>query len=225
MGENGKRELFSDALLGKKIPILTLDNKWYRLLDEVGKANVKDLENRLNDLLKRQGKLTTEAKDVRKLKKKLMSEIVPMVNEMEQSGSKKLEKKIGENKRLIEECNEKIKGYKEELAELPAEIERVNEQLMLATMEYCYGTMKDNSEQIRQIDDWVTGVRIELKKNLIRKQMMEKRNQDIYSYMNDIFGGDVVDLFDIQYNPEEHFIRLPKSKDGQDKTGGDGAGN
>lgn len=212
MEGKGKREAFSDALLGKNIPILTLDAKWYRLLDELGKENVKELEGQLNALLKRQGKLNTEAKDIRKLKKKLMNEIVPMVDEMEQGGNRKLEKKIEDHKRLIEECSEKIQSYKEELAKLPGEIDRVNAQLMLYTMERCYDTMQDNTEQIRQIDDWVAKVRVELKKNLIRKQMMEKRNQDIYSYMNDVFGADVVDLFDIRYNPEEHFVKPPKPR-------------
>ena len=38
---------------------------------------------------------------------------------------------------------------------------------------------------------------LELKKKLIEKQRMEQKNQEIYKYMHDIFGGDVVDLFDL----------------------------
>ncbi len=202
MAEKDKREVFSDALPGRKIPILTLDNKWYRLLDEPGKAAVKGLEEQLNTLLKRQGKLNTETKEIRKLKKKLMGEIVPMVDEMEQGGSRKLEKKIEEHKRLIEECNEKLESYQEEVMDIPREIDRVNTELMLATMEYCYDTMKENAGQIQEIGDWVTGIRIELKKKLVKKQELERKNQDIYAYMNDIFGADIVNLFDMEYGPE-----------------------
>lgn len=218
MAGKGKREVFSDALLGKKIPVLTLDNKWYRLLDELGKESVKELEEQLNTLIKRQGKLNTQTKDIRKLKKKLMSEIVPMVDEMEKGGSKKLEKDIDEHKRLIEECNEKLKSYQEELMELPGEIDRINVQLMLITMEYCYDTMQDNTEQIQEISAWVKRMRIELKKKLIRKQELEKKNQDIYSYMNNIFGADVVNLFDLQYNPEEQHPKLPEEKKDSEKN-------
>lgn len=212
MAGKGKQEVFSDALLGKKIPVLTLDNKWYRLLDELGKEAVKELEGQLNALLKRQGKLNTQTRDIKKLKKKLMSEIVPMVDEMEQGGSKKLEKDIEEHKRLIEECNVKLESYQEELMELPGEIDRINVQLMLLTMEYCYDTMQENTEQIQEISDWVTKMRIELKKNLIRKQEMEQKNHDIYTYMNDIFGADVVNLFDLKYNPGEQYPTLPGEK-------------
>lgn len=203
MADKGKQEKFSEALLGKKIPILTLDNKWYRLLDETGRAMVKDLEEELNTLLKRQGKLNTETKDIKRLKKKLMNDIVSMVDELAQSNNPKLEKEIEDNKRLIAECNEKLESYQEELIDLPREIDQLNGKLMLFTMEYCYDTMRDNKERIEEIAQWVTQVRIELKKNLVRKQEMEYKNQEIYAYMNDVFGAEVMNLFDSKFETKE----------------------
>lgn len=200
---NVRQEAFEAALRGKKIPILTLDNKWYRLLDEGTRAAVKGMEDQLNDLLKRQGKLNTETGDIIKLKKKLISEIVPLVTEADQTGDKSLEKKIDQNKRLVEECNQRIEDNKDELLELPREIDRVNFQLMMATMDYCYDTMQENSEEIEQIDAWVREIRTELKKRLVRKQEMEQQNLELYSYMHDIFGADVVNVFDMQYRPEK----------------------
>lgn len=212
MGNNGrkKEEIFASALQGKKIPILTLDNKWYRLLNELGKESVKEWEEQLNALLKRQGKLNTEVKDIKRLKKKLMNEIVEMADESGQNAG--TEKKIADNKRLIEECNEKLKSHQDELLELPREIERINFQLMLLTMEYCYDTMQENTDAINEVADWVTQVRVELKKRLIRKQEMEQKNHEIYSYMHDIFGADVVNLFDMKYNPEEQHPKLPQKE-------------
>lgn len=200
---NFRQEAFRAALRGKNIPILTLDNKWYRLLDERTRALVKGMEDQLNELLKRQGKLNTETSDIHKLKKKLISEIVPLVSEADQTGDKSLEKKIDQNKRLVEECNQRMEEYKDELRELPHEIDRVNFQLMMATMDYCYDTMQGNSEEIEQIDAWVREVRIELKKRLVRRQEMEQQNFEIYSYMHDVFGADVVNVFDMQYRPKK----------------------
>ena len=48
-----KREVFAKALEGVNLPILTLDNKWYRLLSKLGRESVKSLEDELNSLLKR----------------------------------------------------------------------------------------------------------------------------------------------------------------------------
>ncbi len=199
-GGKDKREVFAEALQGKQLPILTLDNKWYRLLGELGKEVVKEQEEHLNTLLKRQGKLNTETKDIKAFKKKLMNEIVPMVDELEQGGGKRLEKKIAENKRLIEECNEKLESYQDELMEIPRQIDAVNRQLMALTMEYCYDAMKGNEADIKKLTDWVTQVRIELKKNLVRKQELEQKNQEIYGYMHDVFGAEAVDLFDVVKN-------------------------
>lgn len=194
-------ENFENALLGKKIPILTLDNKWYRLLSELERESFHEDEEALNELLKRQGKINTETKDIKKLKMKLMSEIVPMVDEAEQDSSGEMEKKVAEHKRLIEECNDKLEAYQDDMLELPGQIDSINRKLMLKTMEYCYDTLQENAKEIDEIADWVTQIRIELKKRLIHKQEMEQKNSDIYSYMHDIFGADVVELFDMKYDP------------------------
>ncbi len=201
--DRNKREQFEEKLQGKNIPVLTLDNKWYRLLGDDGRKEVKGMEEQLNALLKRQGKVTTESKDIKKLKKKLMHEIVVMVDEASQSQDKALEKKIEQNKRLVEECSEKLEAYREEEMELPGEIERLNRKLMIYTMERCYAQMQENKKEIQSISEWVTQIRIQLKKKLIRKQEMERKNQEIYSYMHDLFGADVVDMFDMEYGQKE----------------------
>ena len=128
---------------------------------------------------------------------------------MNQGGNSQLEEKLAQHKRLLEECNEKLADYQEELRELPGEIEELNSRLMLATMEYCYSMMQTNSEEIEKIAEWVRDIRIELKKQLVRKQKMEQKNQQIYSYMHDVFGADVVDLFDMKYHPEERGTAEP----------------
>ena len=197
MAKKGKE--FHTALQGKKIPILTLDNKWYKLFDYTEKTPlIKKNEQILNDLIKRQAHLTTESKDIKRLKKKLMQEIVEL---MEEEGAK-ADKKVEDNKRLIEECNEKLTAYEDELMELPKEIDAVNYELMTETMELCYDIMHDNNATIEEISKWITAVRIELKKNVVRKQDREQENQKLYTYMHDIFGADVLEIFDMQYMSE-----------------------
>ena len=194
---------FSEALKGKRIPILTLDNKWYRLLDEETRKTVAGTEEQLNALLKRQGKLNTETKDIKKLKKKLMNEIVELADQVDQRGETDLTKKIDQDKKIVEECNQRLEEYQEELLDLPKEIDRLNRELMLVTMDCCYSTMQANTEEIEELAGWVKNMRVELKKQLVRKQEMEQQNHAIYSYMHDVFGAEVVELFDLKYNPEE----------------------
>jgi len=199
-----KEESFEQSLIGKDIPVLTLDHKWYRLLDRVGKENVRSLEEELNELLKKQGRINSEIKELKKVKKKLMEEIVSLANESGASPAASQDEKIAQNKHLVEECNARIDTYNDENLELPGEINRINRKLMLLTMEHCYDTLQSNTDDINELEDWITKIRIELKKNLIRKQEMELKNHEIYSYMNDIFGLEVMDLFEIRFDPEKH---------------------
>ena len=51
-GENARnrQEAFKSALAGKRLPVLTLDNKWYKLLNKTGSVPLKETENSLNQL-------------------------------------------------------------------------------------------------------------------------------------------------------------------------------
>mgnify|MGYP000801289842 FL=1 len=66
-------DIYKPALEGKKIPVLTLDNKWHQLFTQAEPdKRIKRLENQLNKLLKRQGKANTEITKLKKLKRKLL---------------------------------------------------------------------------------------------------------------------------------------------------------
>jgi len=193
-------DVFIPALKDKKIPLLTLDNTWHRLFTQTEPTpEIKQLEEELNDLLKKQGKLNTETKEIRNLKKRLMDEIVQLMEELGEGENKKLQKKLEENKRLIEECNEKLQEHGDDLYDIPKMINDVNYKLMLATMEVCYEQIQENNEEIEEISKWVDEMRVELKKKVVIKQQKLKRNQNFYTYMHSIFGADVIDIFDMKY--------------------------
>lgn len=193
-------EIYRPAVEAKNIPLLTLDNKWHKLFTQTQPdKTITRLEKELNELIKRQSKVKSEADKIRALKKKLMKEIVENAQEASMANDEKAQKKAEENTRLINECNEKMDGYKEELQELPKRIEKVNTELMLHTMEICYDRIKKNEKEINETTQWVTQIRIELKKRLIRKQEQEQMNQALYTYMHAIFGAEVLELFDMEY--------------------------
>lgn len=196
---------YRKAMEGKEIPLLPLDHKWHQLFTQTEPtAAILRLEEQLNQLIKRQGKLNTEIKEIHLLKKKLMDQILVVVDELDQGVNSKVNnKKIDADKRLVQECNEKLNAYKKEIEELPPKIELLNHRLMLATMEICYSRIKENTEDIESITKWIHMVRVELKKNVIRKQEKEIANKNLYSYMHDIFGADVLEIFDMKYNPME----------------------
>lgn len=206
---------FSEQLQDKKIPILVLDQKWHRLFALAGKPdNVLQVEAELNELIQHQGQLNNDIKDLKKVKNTLMDSIVANMDEThEENINAMVSKKMEEDRRLIDEVNDKIEAYEDELLEIPTLIRDKNLELMLLTMEFCYRNLKSNTSQIDEIAAWIAQVRKELKRNIIKKQNREINNRQIYSYMHDIFGANVIDVFDLKYEDiEEKYELKPKKK-------------
>ena len=186
---------FQNAIAKIKIPILILDQKWHRLFALGGKPeDVRTLEARENELLKREAELKRELKDLKKVKENLMSSVMSNM----EGTSDLVSKKLDDDKRLLEECKERISSAEDELKDLPDETHEVNRELMMATMDYCYDKLRTNSTEAEEITNWIKEVRVQLKKNVIRKHNREINNKEIYSYMHDVFGMEVLNLFDMQ---------------------------
>lgn len=193
-------EEYRAALAGKKIPILTLDNNWHKLFTQAQEhEEIKVLEEKLNEYLKQQGKVNSQIKSLNSYKKKLMNEIVAI---MELPDSKEKERKMSENKRLIEETNVKLEDYRDEMLDLPKLIDETNFELMIATMCVCYDKIQQNTQEIEAINGWIQDFRNQLKRKVLQKQQREVMNDELYSYMHAIFGPDVIEMFDMKYNPQ-----------------------
>lgn len=192
---------FSNALKGKKVPILILDQKWHRLFAIHGKPEeVKDLETELGDLLKRQGKLTNELKDLKKKKNFLMDNIVQnMEGSTAEASNTSKARMLEEDRQKIDEINALTESYEEELLELPKKIKSTNELLMIKSMDYFYEKIRINKEESDEIEQWIAQVRVDLKKNIIRKQNRDINNKEMYAYLHDVLGPDVIDMFDRRY--------------------------
>lgn len=213
--ENNK---YLESLKGMSLSVVVLDKDWHKLFAGRKKPmNVKKLEQELNDMIKLQGKCNTERKDLKKLKNKLMEEIVEnMEQSQEHPKDKKIAKKMEDNQRLIKEINEKMDACEEQLVELPRQIRETNLKLMVASMEACYRYLHKNGEDIYAIEEWIKAVRQELNKNILIKQEREEKNLQIYTYMHHILGPRVLDLFDMKYlkawKPPEDFDEKEKAE-------------
>lgn len=191
-----KQQDFKSALIGKTVPLLILDQKWHRLFAVHGKtAEIKKLETKLHGLLTEQSKLNTKLKELKRLKGKLLDEIVKNMEDDEE--------KIEENKRLVDEINEKLAACEDELVDIPYQIRENNDALMVLSMDYFYEKLRLNKEESAEIEAWINQVRVDLKKNIIRKQNRDINNREIYAYLHDIFGAEVINIFDLIYEAEE----------------------
>lgn len=182
---------------GKKIPILTLDSKWHDLFPDNNKPpHIKELEDKVNKLLKDQGRLVSDMKAMKELKSKLMNEILEHMDADNSRVGKLKAKKLDRNQKLIKDLSSKMSQTEDELIELPYQIKEVNEQLIIESAKVCYARIKDYKESILSIDEWIIKTRDELKEKLILKQDMEQSNTIVYSYMHDLLGPELLQELD-----------------------------
>ena len=207
-------QVYAPALEGKNIPLLPLDERWQQLFSLSGKTEeIEALEGALSEKLAVQSSLRDKIKEIKRLKKKLLSEIVLLRDPESTKGRSKaaIEKDIQDHKRLIGDCNERLESYEDELTDMPREIYQLDYKLMLATMNVCYQLMQRNTEEIEAVDGWISKVRGQLQKNVMILQEKEVENYNLYTFMQSIFGSDVRSIFEMRYDPEKkHPTRTKK---------------
>lgn len=201
MIKKGKRIAFHNLVKDKKLPILTLDARWHELFTEEQKtAEIRELEQEVNKLLKKQGKLVNDIKDMKNLKNSLLKDIMANMDISRDSGGKEKDKKLGKNKQLINELNGKIDKAMDELGDLPYQIKEVNEKLMSESINVFYDSLEKNKKELKEVADWINSIREELKLKILLKQDLETMNSKIYTYMHDILGAELLDMFDREHN-------------------------
>ena len=73
---------------------------------------------------------------------------------------------------------------------------------MVQTMEFCYHIMSSNEVEREQLASWIEQMREELKQKIVRKDAIDGKNREIYAYLHDIFGAQVLEAFDLKYEDE-----------------------
>ena len=150
----------------KNLPILTLDQRWYRLVPESVKTDeIRYWEKRVNELLKKQGQVNEDLIQVKKIRKGLFRGIVNHMNQNDEDPKK--QKIMDESQRLFYE-----------------------------TVKMCYEKINRNNKDLERLEAWIEDTRIKLKKNLLVKQDKEDMNEQMYSYMHAILGPEIMSELD-----------------------------
>ena len=203
--KNINKEYLSNIVKSIKIPILTLDERWNTLFPESKKdSEVNALVKELNQLIKEQGGTVNKIKDMRKLKKKLMSNIVDNMGVSPNTDENRLrDKKQDANQRLIGDINSQLDDSEDRLMELPYEIKKVNQELLLISMLRCYDTIQENSDELNELTEWIEKTKTELLAKIKEREQLEVDNNALYSFMHDLVGGEVIEIFDTQLGNKE----------------------
>ena len=189
-----------ELLKKKNIPIACLDERWLRLFPDSEKTPlIKKLENELKELLKRQGKVNTDLKDIRVVRDKLTQSVLETAEDTSIPENKRLKKQAA-SQRLIVEARQKQDNLELELDELPDKIKEANSALIFESVRVCYQRINQNKQDIDMLEQWIEQMREKLKERVVLKQDKEIMNEEIYTYLHGMLGAGVMEAFDEKSN-------------------------
>ncbi len=189
-----------ELLKKKNIPIACLDERWLRLFPDSEKTPlIKKLENELKELLKRQGKVNTDLKDIRVVRDKLTQSVLETAEDTSIPENKRLKKQAA-SQRLIVEARQKQDNLELELDELPDKIKEANSALIFESVRVCYQRINQNKQDIDMLEQWIEQMREKLKDRVVLKQDKEITNEEIYTYLHGMLGAGVMEAFDEKSN-------------------------
>lgn len=187
------RSIFKD----RKIPLVTLDERWLALFPKENMTNqMSELSLKVNELLKKQGKAVEEIKGYKRYKSQLMQEIMENMDVNESELGKLKARKLDKNQKMILDLNLQLQKTEEELSELPYQIREVNEKLLAETTKECYHQLIESSNRLNQIKQTIKEYEDQLLEMKEDARELEKSNREIYLYLNDMLGTDVMKKID-----------------------------
>lgn len=175
--------------------IVVLDQNWHKLFKDNKTFKMNQLEKKLNKLLKEQGKVNTEYEGYKKLKKSIMEDIVATMGDESSEADAKKQK----NSKYIKDINRKFDQFEELKSVLPSQIEEVNNELLTESMIQCYKKLMTSKEASVQLKQSIITMKEALKEKVGQREDLEQSINELYSYMHDIAGFEVIEALDKHY--------------------------
>lgn len=173
-----------------RIPTLTLDIRWQQVFNTPDKSSkIAKLEKKVNEAMKSVGRVNNDKADLKKLKKKLMQEIMENMDSPENS---RASKKVVKSRELIEEINDKLILLEDEELDLPDRLDEANAELALESMREIFDRYEDNRDDIETLEQWIRETRVELKKRVLLLEMKKEENEKMDKYLSDLIYGDII---------------------------------
>lgn len=188
---------FRKVFEGRRIPLVNFDERWLTIFPKEKMTNhMNELSAKVNDLLKKQGKAVEEIKGYKRYKEQLMQEIMENMDADDTFFGRLKARKLEKNQKLILELNAQLQKSEDELADLPAEIRQVNEELLIETTRECFHQLIKTDNQVNLLKDTIKEYEDRLHELKEEVKEVEKTNRDIYLYMHDMLGPDLMKKID-----------------------------
>ena len=196
-------ELDPDILRRNRISVLTLDERWNSLFKYIAKTpTIIRLEERMNNLLKKQAQLTTEHKENLALKKDLLKRIMELTTDAFERGDETARKQIDNSEAEINRINLREPEIEEELSTAQTDIKEVNIELLENSVSYLYRDIKKTQERTVELEVLIEELKEKLKESISERETMVEAYNQTYLYLHALLGVEQIEELDRHYSLE-----------------------
>ena len=195
----------------RELPIAVLDQHWHQIFLRFKKPiGVKMLENRLNQILKRQGKAQQEINRYKGLKKDMMQKIVGGMDTAVGSKDEKAFQTMNTQGKAVEEINKRVSELEAQLKAIPEELSQANRRLIEESVTLCLNDLDAKKNRYEALVKEQRRLQDEMDKMEQEKQSIKQQYKKTQNYLVTLFGDEAYDLFEAVF--EQRFGKQEKSK-------------
>ncbi|MGL4737765.1 MAG: hypothetical protein ACRCW2_09965 [Cellulosilyticaceae bacterium] len=183
-------------LASKKLPIVVLDSMWYEIRGVLSHIDVSGQENELKELLKEQGKLTTDLKEYSVVKQNLLQQVLVISQEVNEKGNTSKLEELDKTSQAILKLNETIEAQEKRALEVGDAIEKINHELIEKVVIDAYGSMEGYKVQKNTLEVEIDRLRKAVVEKTEEKKKCDESINGIYNYLHKMIGYQYLDKMD-----------------------------
>ena len=192
-------ELDGDILRRNRISFLTLDERWNSLFVDIEKTPViQKHEEHINNLLKKQAKLTNESKEIYTEKKRLLDRIMSLTTEAFDREDENARKEIDVCEMRVHEINQRGPEIEEELTGLVHEVKNANMELLENAVSHIYDGILKSQHRVAELETHIMELREHIQNSIEEREKVLESYNEAYQLLHGLLGAEQMEELDRQ---------------------------
>lgn len=195
------KKQFENYIDIKNLPILILDEDWLNYFKKDDKNNdIIETEEELRQLIKEQGKINDQTKQLSASKKNVLSQILTQSNDVVEKGTSSAKAKLEKSKNKVSEINNTLNDLEQQSDLLPDKIEEVNNKLFQLSVKQAYNKIGKHMKELKKYEANIDKLRAQLAEETAKKEKLEETLKSSMDFLADYIGDEGIRQLNKKYN-------------------------
>lgn len=195
-----KKDLMLDEKILRqlKVPTLSLDEKWLEIISPLMNDELRLLIARQSALIEEEKTAGHQLVELKRQKRSTLSQILSLSEQLQKNDAE-AEGQAERLKALLELINDEIDKIQFKVETAPADIKKLNAELLEESIPLGYDRLLKDHERIRELDQKIQQLRSELLMLNEEKFVLEDQSSAMGQYLHSLLGKELSDELDARY--------------------------